>query len=154
MSPKTPRKILAISSGGGHWVQMRRLRPAFNGLNVVYVSVKADYAQDTPGCRFYAVRDVNRWDRFGFVILSLQLIKILWRERPDVVITTGAAPGLLAICLARLMLGSKTMWIDSLANCGRVSGSGSVARRLVHVCLTQWPHLKQDDGPDYWGAVL
>ena len=27
-------KILAIASGGGHWIQLLRLRPAFSGADV------------------------------------------------------------------------------------------------------------------------
>ena len=147
-------KILAIASGGGHWVQLRRLRPVFEGLDVVFVSVQKDYASDVPGFKFLTVRDVNRWDRFGFVVISFQLLLILLRERPAVVMTTGAAPGLIAVCLAKVLLRARTMWIDSVANCERMSGSGMLARRCADVWLTQWPHLAREDGPAYWGSVL
>ena len=80
------KKVLAVASGGGHWVQMRRLRGAFDGLDVAFVSVKAAYAEEVPGRRFYAIRDVTRWDKWGFVILIAQLLRILWLERPDVLI--------------------------------------------------------------------
>ena len=46
---KTPRKIMAIASGGGHWVQMRRLKPAFEGAEVFYVSIDPSSAADVPG---------------------------------------------------------------------------------------------------------
>ncbi|WP_418320788.1 glycosyl transferase [Piscinibacter sakaiensis] len=150
----TKKKILAVASGGGHWVQMCRLRPALEGLDVTFVSVSADYAEDVPGSDFLAVRDVNRWDRFGFVILACQFLRIFWRVRPDVVMTTGAAPGLVALLLAKLLFRKKTMWIDSLANCEKVSGSGMLARHVADVWLTQWPHLKDGRKPDYWGAIL
>lgn len=148
------KKVLAVASGGGHWVQMRRLRTAFEGLDVAFVSVKATYAEEVPGRRFYAVRDVTRWDKWGFVILIAQLLRILWRERPDVVITTGSAPGFIALRLAKQLFGAKTMWIDSIANCEQMSSSGQRARRFADVWLTQWPHLESDGGPGYWGAVL
>ena len=38
-SPRRPTRILAVSSGGGHWVQMLRLRPAFAGAEVHFASV-------------------------------------------------------------------------------------------------------------------
>lgn len=148
------KKVLAVASGGGHWVQMRRLRGAFDGLDVAFVSVKAAYAEEVPGRRFYAIRDVTRWDKWGFVILIAQLLRILWRERPDVVITTGSAPGFIALRLAKQLFGAKTMWIDSIANCEQMSSSGNRARRFADVWLTQWPHLKSAGGPDFWGAVL
>ena len=33
-----PRRILAVSSGGGHWVELMRLRPAFEGHDVAFVT--------------------------------------------------------------------------------------------------------------------
>ena len=45
---KTDQKIMAIASGGGHWVQLMRLRPAFDGMNVFYVSMDPSAAVDVP----------------------------------------------------------------------------------------------------------
>jgi len=148
------RRILAIASGGGHWIQMQRLRPAFAGHDVAYVSVYPDYADDLPGERFYAVTDITRMSLPKLLILAPQLTRILLREKPDVVITTGSAPGLVCIALAKLLTRAKTVWIDSIANCERMSSSGQQARRFADQWLTQWPELSSDGGPGYWGAVL
>jgi UDP-N-acetylglucosamine:LPS N-acetylglucosamine transferase len=147
-------RILAVASGGGHWVQLRRLRGAFEGLDVAFVSVKSAYADDVKEHRFYNVRDATRWNKFGLLILAVQLAGILLKERPKIVITTGAAPGLIAIALARHMLGARTVWIDSIANCETMSSSGLHARRFADVWLTQWPQLAGPAGPVHWGAVL
>ncbi len=154
MSVTPPRKVMAIASGGGHWVQMRRLMPAFEGLDVFYVSLDPSSAADVPGKRYYSVRDVSRRDRIGFVVLAGQLVRILARERPDVVITTGSAPCLVALGLAKTFLRARTIWIDSIANAERLSSSGAQARRVADVWLTQWEHLARPGGPEYWGAVL
>jgi hypothetical protein len=34
------RRVLAISSGGGHWVELMRLRPAFQDAIVSYATVR------------------------------------------------------------------------------------------------------------------
>ena len=145
---------MAIASGGGHWVQLRRIMPAFEGLAVCYVSVDPTSAGDVPGAPFYAIRDVSRRDRLGFLLLVGQLLRILARERPDVVVTTGSAPCLIALGLAKRLFGARTVWIDSIANVERLSSSGRQARRVADVWLTQWPHLARPGGPDYWGSVL
>ena len=147
-------KVLVVASGGGHWIQMRRLQPAFDGLEAAFASVHSTYAEEVPGNRFYAVRDVTRWDRIGLAILVAQLTFILLRERPQVVVTTGSAPGMIALALAKCLLRSRTMWIDSIANCEQMSLSGMRAKRFCDVWLTQWPHLQGTGGPDCWGAVL
>lgn len=151
---KKPRKVMAIASGGGHWVQMRRIMPAFDGLDVFYVSLDPSSAADVPGKRYYTIRDVSRRDRVGFLLLAGQLVRILARERPDVVITTGSAPCLIALGLAKTFLRARTIWIDSIANAERLSSSGAQARRVADVWLTQWEHLATPAGPKFWGSVL
>ncbi|WP_295891654.1 glycosyltransferase [uncultured Vibrio sp.] len=147
------KKILAVASGGGHWVQLRRLQKAFSGHNQVYVTVKPDYKADIPeGAKFYTVRDATRWDKFGLIQLLFQLIVIVYKERPDVVVSTGAAPGFFALRLGRLF-GAKTIWIDSIANVEKISLSGKKVSKHVDHCLTQWKHL-DDQGCDFKGNCL
>ncbi len=148
------KKILAVASGGGHWLEMCRIYPVFAGLDVAFVSVHANYAKQVPGHRFYAVRDVSRLDRWGIFVLLPQLVRIILKERPDVVITTGSAPALFALAFAKVLVRAKTIWIDSIANVEKLSSSGSLARHVADVWLTQWPDLRSDRGPAYWGAVL
>jgi UDP-N-acetylglucosamine:LPS N-acetylglucosamine transferase len=148
------KRVLAIASGGGHWVQMRRLVPAFAEFDVAYVSVFPDYAEQVPGHRFYTVTDVSRISLLKLVALVPQFSAILMRERPDVVITTGSAPGLVGIALAKVLTRAKTIWIDSIANSEQMSSSGRRARMFADHWLTQWPQLASAKGPSYWGAVL
>ena len=87
------KKILAISSGGGHWVQLLRLRPAFEGSNVTYACVRRSYSEDVPGERFVAITDATRWDRWRLLKMLFQVAWLVFFLRPDVVITTGAEIG-------------------------------------------------------------
>ena len=76
----------------------------------------------------------RRRDRLGFLVVLWQLVRILIRERPDVVVTTGAAPGFVALAAAKLLLGCRTIWIDSIANAERLSSSaraGAPGRRRL-----------------------
>lgn len=143
-----------MASGGGHWADLCRIYPVFVGLDVAFVSVHKNYAKQVRAHRFYVMRDVSRHDRWGIFILIPQLVRIILKERPDVVITTGSAPALFALALAKLLCRAKTIWIDQIANVEELSMSGSLARHVADVWLTQWPNLKTERGPDYWGAVL
>lgn len=145
---------MAVSSGGGHWVQLRRIAPAFADLDVFYVGVDRVRPSEMAGETYYAVRDATRRDRVAFAVLVAQLVRIVLKERPDVVVTTGAAPGLIALALAKTLVGSRTIWIDSIANVGRMSGSGMQARRFADHWLTQWEELARPEGPQCWGQVL
>lgn len=148
-----PVRVLAIASGGGHWVQLLRLRPAFEGCAVSYATVHPDSASQVPGHRFFHFRDASRKNPLSFPVAGLQIARAVLLTRPQVIVTTGSAPALIAIVLGRL-LGARTLWIDSIANSERMSSSGLRARRLAHMCVTQWPELAAEPRPQHWGAVL
>lgn len=152
------KRILAIASGGGHWVQLLRLRPAFEGCRVTYVTVRDSYRSDVPGERFRVINDATRWDKIGLVRMALKLAWIMVRERPHVVVSTGAAPGYFAIRFGKLM-GAKAVWLDSIANVEEVSMTGRLVAERADLWLTQWEHLSKDGGagdqaPAYAGSVL
>ena len=149
---KAPR-ILAIASGGGHWVQLRRLMPAFEGFEVAFVSTFDHYATEVAGHRYYVVPNASRFALGGFLPGARRALQILWSERPDAVITTGAAPMLVFLLLGRLM-GARTLWLDSLANPERMSSSGRIARYIAHQTVSQWPEVAEAEHVAYWGSVL
>lgn len=146
------KKVLAVASGGGHWVQLLRLRPAFEHHNVVFMTTNPDYAKDVQA-KVLSVTDANIWEKVKLLRMFLEVFFHMLRVRPDVVITTGAAPGFAAVLFGR-MLGARTVWVDSIANSEELSNSGKKVRRFAHLWLTQWEHLSQPAGPHFWGAVL
>jgi len=147
------RKILGVSSGGGHWLELIRLVPAFEGHDVAFVTVDEAFRCEAGPARFYTVRDVTRWNTWLCVQTLAKLAWILLRERPDVVISTGALPGYLSLRLAKL-LGARTVWLDSIANVNELSMSGQEIGKHADLWLTQWPHLAGPNGPSYRGSVL
>ena len=147
------KRILAIASGGGHWVQLLRMRPAFEDYETTYVSRDPSSGADVPGAPYYTIGDASRSQKLAFVGVVLQALWLLIRVRPSVIVTTGAAPGLVTLALGKTLFGAKTIWIDSIANVEKLSGSGTLAARFSDVRLTQWPDLATD-GVEHWGAVL
>src|SRR5262249_28521479 len=129
-----------------------RLAPAFEGHDIAYVTTDPGHRAELPGIRVHTVRDASRTDKAALVQCALRIAWIVARERPSVVISTGAAPGYLALRVAKLT-GASTMWIDSLANVEELSMPAGLASTTADRCLTQWPHLAE--GPvRYEGAVL
>ncbi len=88
-----------------------------------------------------------------FRTLSLSF-RVIARERPDVIITTGSLP-LALLCLVGKLFGSKIVWIDSVAQLDDLSMSGKLVRRFANVFLTQWPEVAQKyDNAEYVGELL
>ena len=135
-----PKRILAVASSGGHWVQLLRLRPAFDGCDVAFLTTDPGHRAEVASARFYTVKDANRWNKVALAQSALKVLWILLRERPDIVISTGAAPGYFALRFGKL-LGARVAWIDSIANVEELSMSGRMAGAFADLCLTQWPHL-------------
>jgi Oligosaccharide biosynthesis protein Alg14 like len=172
----SPRRVLAVASGGGHWIQLRRLRPAWAGCAVTYVTTRPGYRDEVarevgemtgdagegggPAPRFLTVPDANRWQKLRLVRQLAAIAWIVLRTRPHAIVTTGAAPGYFAIRIGRL-LGARTVWVDSIANAEELSLSGRQAGPHADLWLTQWEHLALPKGaapaargPHYRGAVL
>ena len=148
-----PRRVIAIASGGGHWVQLMRLRPALRDCEVTYVTVHPQYRADVGDARFEVVNDATRWNKFALVFMALRVLWIVLRVRPHAIVTTGAAPGYFALRFGKL-LGARVAWIDSIANVEEVSMSGRRIGPTADLWLTQWAHLGQASGPHYRGSVL
>lgn len=146
-------KLLALASGGGHWVQLQRLRPAFDGFETVYVSMFDSYAEQVAGSRYYVVPDASRFEVRSFAPVFAKAVRILLRERPKALVTTGSAPMLAFVLLARFM-GVRTLWVDSIANSERLSSSGRLAKWLAHRVVSQWPDVAEREGVGCWGAVI
>ena len=157
-----PVRIVAVASAGGHWVQLMRLRAAWEGYDVTYVTTDPGQAavlrkiaaeSGEPEPKLQVIVEGNLWQKRRLIHLLLQIMILMVRVRPDTVISTGAAPGYFALRIGKL-LGARTVWIDSIANAGEMSLSGRKIRKHADLWLTQWPHLAGPDGPEFLGSVL
>ncbi|WP_448580094.1 hypothetical protein [Thermaurantiacus sp.] len=163
-SPTATRqpRVLAISSTGGHWIQLLRLAPAFDGCTVHYATTASDFrshverlaqSRGQPPPAYHVVTDANRWEKVRLIRQALEVLLLLLRVRPDVIVTTGASVGYFALRFGR-MLGARTCWLDSIANAKELSLSGERAGPYAQLWLTQWPELAKVEGPRYEGQVL
>ena len=156
------RRVLAIASGGGHWIQLYRMRPAWSGCEVTYASttpcletglMEDAHARSEAVPRYCLLPEANRWHKVRMLGLLAAVALVVLRTRPHVVVTTGAAHGYFALRIAKL-LGARTVWIDSIANASEMSLSGQLARPYADHWMTQWPDIARPEGPDFQGSVL
>lgn len=147
------RRVLAVSSGGGHWHELLCLRPAFEPFDVHYASIDDGYAPGVAPRPFHVVPDCNfnqPWRSWK----TYRRLRALIREiKPRLIVSTGAAPGGFAM-LAGRRAGTRTLWVDSAANGQVLSRSGRMALRIATTVFTQWPELAKPDGPYFRGGLL
>lgn len=135
------RKICLAASAGGHLSQLLLLQPVWQGHEVVCVSTGQMVQEklETIG-KTYIVGECNREHPFKTFGVLLKCFKIILTERPDVVISTGAAAGFL-MCFWGKLFGAKVVWVDSIANAGKLSMSGRMIRPFADLILSQWNNV-------------
>ena len=148
-------KVCFAASAGGHLTQLLKIVPSFKDYNVMSVTTSKLVAEKLKIYgRTYIISECNRRHFFRTIRSLYQAVKITFRERPDVVISTGAEPAFL-ICITAKLLGGRIVWVDSIANVQRLSLSGKLIRPFADLFLTQWPELADENKKiEYAGALL
>lgn len=149
-------KLLAISSPGGHWIQLTRLCERLEDrYDILFAMPDTLFnTSATMGERkVYPITDVSADDKWRLIPCAWQVLRILLQERPQAIVSTGAAPGAVAIGLGKL-LRIRTIWVDSIANVKQISRAGRMVQNHADVFLTQWEHLSDGQRVLFKGAVL
>jgi UDP-N-acetylglucosamine:LPS N-acetylglucosamine transferase len=135
-------KVLLACSSGGHFATMRGLKPFWCLHERVWVT---DRKKDTESLRdektywlpYQAPRDI--------VALLQNLpatLRILWVEKPDVVVLTGASIAINFAFAARL-LGARVIYVESISRFKDLSLSGRIVYPIANEFYVQWPQLCQ-----------
>lgn len=104
--------------------------------------------------KVYVVGESNRENPLRVILVLIRCVNVILRERPDVVISTGAAGGCI-LCFLGKLLGAKVIWIDSITNVKQISLSGRMVRYIADLFLVQWPDLvSKYKSVEYVGSVI
>ena len=153
-------KLVVGASAGGHANELQILLRNTQGLwpaePAAYVTTMAIAASgfDSRGSPVHVIGECDRSKPLHIVSVLGRTLQVAWRERPDVVVTTGSLP-LAIFCVWAKLLGAKIVWIDSVAQVEELSVSGRLMRRVADLCLAQWPSVAaRYRGVEYAGEVL
>lgn len=147
------KRVLCAASVGGHYVQLLRITvPLEACCEVSYMSTHPRCKALVPGHDFYCLRDFSRWNWYLFFPALFHALSVVRRVRPDMVLTTGAAPGFVVV-LAAWFLGVESVWVDSIANVESLSLCGKMSRHIATHVFTQWPS-QAAPGVIFAGSVL
>jgi len=146
-------KVLAVASGGGHWQQLMLLRRALEPFATTFATTDGRMALRSGVSSTLNLFDCSRQRPMRAMLCALQLGYIVLRRRPDVVISTGALPGAMALVVGKLF-GARTIWIDSIANAEVMSSSARSVRRFADLWLSQWQDVAAASGALWRGSVL
>lgn len=147
--------VCLAASAGGHLSQLLRLADGWQGHKVFYVSTLDSVGDKLKRLgRYYITGECNREHPLRTLMVLTKCFRVILDEKPDVIVTTGAAPACL-LCLVGKVFGAQIVWVDSIANVAKLSLSGRIIRPFANLFLTQWPELADKyTNVEYAGCVI
>ena len=147
-------KVMVACSAGGHWVQMRRILPAFEGFERFYVGVEPAADPALGPVRYYGVANVTRKNPQAIAGILRELAASSAPSGPISWSPPGPGRGSWRSPSPSSSAAAGRSGSNSIANTERMSLSGRLARPVADAWLVQWEHLSRPGGPAFWGAVL
>ncbi len=130
---------LLVCSPGGHLLQMLRLRPAWQHLQTTWVTLEAADSSHLlrDSSVVFANGPTNRSLRALLANLRLAW-RIVRRERPQVILSTGAALAVPFFLVGKLH-GCRLVYVESLTRTDNLSLAGRIVYPLASAFFVQWP---------------
>jgi len=146
-------KICLVCSHGGHLTEMLQLIKAFEGHEIFFLTYKSSRT-NVMKFRKYLIENIGK-NPFKFLVSIPLILKVLIKEKPDLIISTGAEIAIPVFYIAKL-LRIKTIFIESWCRVKNPSGTGKLVYHVSDLFLVQWPQLlnKYGERAKYIGAVV
>lgn len=150
------KKICFIASTGGHFEQLMMLKPLMDKYESFIITEKTDYSVIKDDRKIYYLKQVNRHEKsfiFKMIDNSIKSIKIFLKEKPDVIISTGAL-STIPICIFAKILKRKIIFIESFAKVTSPTLTGKLVYKFADQFYVQWEQMKEYyPGAIYKGGI-
>lgn len=129
------RRTCLAYSPGGHWAELERALGGITFADVFHVTF--DDGRPAPaGSRRYTVAHPRR-SPWRTLLNAWQSLAILWRERPALLISTGADVAVPILLLGKLT-GAEVIFIET-AGSDRPTLTGRLVYPIADLFVVQWP---------------
>lgn len=138
MSDPGRYRVLFVCSSGGHLSQLLQLRPWWEHHDRAWVSFHAeDVITSLEGERLYFGYSPTTRNAVNLVRNLALSVSLLRRERPDVIVSTGAGMAVPFFWVGHL-LGCSTVYIEVYDRIDSPTLTGRLCRRASDLFLLQW----------------
>lgn len=135
-------KVCLPTSSGGHLTQLMRLRPFWGEHDRFWVTFdKEDAGSKLAGERVYHCHYPTNRNVPNLLRNAALAWRVLREERPDVIVTTGAAVAIPFFLVGRA-LGAKTVYIEVIDRVDAPTLSGRLCRPMADLFVVQWPEME------------
>jgi len=146
-------KICLSCSPGGHLLQILQLQKIYNIYDHFFVVPRRkDSEHLSKDETVYFVEDTG--NKIKAPMNFLQSLKILLKEKPDIIITTGAGSAL-SMCYLGKLFRKKIIYIESFSRVTTPSLFGKLVAPVSDLIIVQWkPLLKYCKKAVYGGPIF
>jgi beta-1,4-N-acetylglucosaminyltransferase len=147
-------RVLLVCSPGGHLMQMFCLRDAWDSCDRTWVTLPSPDSE-------YLLRNERKILAHGPTNRSLRALvanlelawRVVRRQRPDAILSTGAALALPFFLIGKLF-GARLIYVESLTRINELSLTGRMVQPLADAFYVQWPDAAGGGRARFEGAVL
>lgn len=139
------KKVMFISSVGGHLTQMLELKSIFNDYDYVLITEKTDVTtnlKDKYKVDYLMYGSRQFWFRYIFVCLYnfFKTIYLFIKYRPKVIVTTGTHTAVV-MCYLGWLFRRKIIFIESFAKRTSTTMSGRIVYPIATTFIVQWESM-------------
>lgn len=134
-------KICFVSSSGGHFRQLYMLKPFWEKQECVWVTfnkedTKSPDVKNVYDCHYPANRSIR-----AFIKNTILAVKVLRKEKPDIIISSGAAVAVPFFYVGKMM-SIKTMYIEVFDRIRKPTLTGKLVYPVADIFVVQWEEMK------------
>jgi len=143
------KKVIFISSTGGHLSELMVLKPIFNDYDYHIVTEKTESTMSLKneyGKRMHYLIYGTRIHKIKYVCKvtcnTIKSLGLFLKIRPKAIVTTGTHTAV-PMCIIAKIFGSKVIFIETFANVYTPTGSGKFVYKIADKFVVQWEELKE-----------
>lgn len=136
-------KVCLVGSSGGHLTHLYLLKKFWSEENRFWVTFDKEDARSILAgekrynCYFPTNRNLKNLIRNTFLA-----VKVLWKEKPDLIISSGAAVAVPFFYIGKLM-GAKTVYIEVFDRMDKATLTGKLVYPVTDLFVVQWDQMKR-----------
>lgn len=149
-------KLCLTCSAGGHLTELSQIGECYSKYRRFFITFKREDTKELAKQeRVYFVEDPSR-NPINLIKCLFQTFSILKKERPNVIISTGAGVAVPTCFLGKFLFKSKIIFIESFCRIKEPSLSGKLIYPISDLFLVQWKNLLKFYGKKaiYRGSVV
>ncbi|MFH8080702.1 MAG: PssD/Cps14F family polysaccharide biosynthesis glycosyltransferase [Candidatus Aenigmatarchaeota archaeon] len=149
-------KVCISCSAGGHLIEALQIKSAYENHDYFFLTFyQKGITDEIKNERVYFLKNPER-NPFKIIKCAIDTFKVLKKEKPNIIISTGAGFAIPSIILGKLIFNCKIIFIETFTRIHEPSLSGKIAYYFSDLFFVQWKSLLKKYGKKakYRGAVF